>query len=189
MVITRKDNESPRRTVDLSPLNKHCIREVHTTKSPFELARGVPANTWRTVTDAWNGFHSVPLREQDRPLTTFITPIGRYRYKRAPQGFVSSGDGYNRIFDEVLAEFERQRRYVDDTLYYDNELEAHWWRTVEFLEIVGRVDIVLNPGKFQFCKHIVDFAGFQVSQNGVEPLPKYLEAISNFPTPASITDI
>ena len=129
MVLTRKENGSPRRTVDLSPLNKHCIREVHSSKSPFELARGVPANTWRTVTDAWNGFHSVPLREHDRPLT-FITPIGRYRYMRAPQGFVSSGDGYKRRFDEVLTDFECQKRCVDDTLIFYENVESHWWRSV-----------------------------------------------------------
>ena len=73
MVLTRKENGSPLHTVDLSPL--HCIREVHSSKSPFELARGVPANTWRTVTDAWNGYHSVPLREHDRPLLSLRLAI------------------------------------------------------------------------------------------------------------------
>ena len=29
MVCTRKHDNSPRRTVDLSPLNKYCEREVH----------------------------------------------------------------------------------------------------------------------------------------------------------------
>ena len=72
MVITRKENGEPRRTVDLSPLNKHCVREVHATRSPFELAKGVPERTWQTVTDAWNGFHSVPLKEEDRHLTTGV---------------------------------------------------------------------------------------------------------------------
>ena len=73
-----------RRTVDLSPLNKHCLREVHAMRSPFELAKGVPEKTWRTVVDAWNSFHSVPLRNEDKHLTTFITPWGRFRYLRAP---------------------------------------------------------------------------------------------------------
>ena len=126
MVITRKEDGSPRRTVDLSPLNKHCVREVHTNKSPFELARGVPAQTWRTVTDAWNGFHSIPLRKEDQHLTTFITPLGRFRYLRAPQGYVSSGDGYNRSLDTILSNCERSKQCVDDTLLYDSELEEHW---------------------------------------------------------------
>ena len=88
-------------------------------ESPFQLARRIPKDTWKTVTDAWNGYHSVPLRDSDRHLTIFITPFGRWRYTRAPQGFLSSGDRYNRHFDAVLAEFERKERCVDDTVHYD----------------------------------------------------------------------
>ena len=101
MVVTRKHNGTPRRTVDLSPLNKPCKRETFPTESPFHLARRVPKGTWKTVSDAWNGYHSVPLRQSDRHLTTFITPFGRWRYTTAPQGFLSSGDGYNRRFDAI----------------------------------------------------------------------------------------
>ena len=75
MVVTRKHDGSPRRTVDLSPLNKHCQQETFSSASTFQSARRVPPETWKTVNDAWNGFHSVPLKEFDRHLTTFITPL------------------------------------------------------------------------------------------------------------------
>ena len=61
MVVTRKHDGSPCKTVDLSPLNKFCQRETFATKSPFHLARHIPKNTWKTVSDAWNGYHSIPL--------------------------------------------------------------------------------------------------------------------------------
>ena len=189
MVVTRKQDGSPRRTVDLSPLNKHCKRETHNSESPFHLARRVPRNTWRTVTDTWNGYHSVPLRESDRHFTTFITPFGRWRYKRAPQGFLSSGDGYNRRFNSILAEFKRKERCVDDTIHYDADLEEHWWRTIDLLSLLGRSGIVLNVDKFQFSQREVDFAGFRISKERIEPLPKFLDAISHFPTPTSTTNI
>ena len=189
MVVTRKQNGSPRRTVDLSPLNKHCKRETFASEPPFQLARRVPRDTWKTVTDAWNGYHSVPLRESDRHLTTFITPFGRWRYTRAPQGFLSSGDGYNRRFDAVLAEFPRKERCVDDTVHYDDSLETHWWRTIDLLITLGRAGIVLNPDKFQFAEKDVEFAGFRITDTSIAPLPKYLDAIRDFPTPQSTTDI
>ena len=189
MVVTRKHDGSPRRTVDLSPLNKFCQRETFSAESPFHLARRIPKGTWKTVTDAWNGYHSVPLRESDRHLTTFITPFGRWRYTRAPQGFLSSGDGYNRRFDAVLSDYERKERCVDDTIHYDTDLEQHWWRTIDLLTRVGRSGIVLNPDKFQFAEKGVEFAGFRVSDATIEPLPKYLDAIRDFPTPVSTTDI
>ena len=79
MVITAKEDGSPRRTVDLSPLNAHCLRETHHVKSPFQQAKSVPPGTWKSVTDAWNGFHSVPIAPEDRHFTTFLTQHGRYR--------------------------------------------------------------------------------------------------------------
>ena len=75
MVITRKHDGSPRRTVDLSPLNKHCKRETFSSESPFHVAQHIPRNTWKTVTDAWNGFHGIEIRECDRPLTTFYYAV------------------------------------------------------------------------------------------------------------------
>ena len=96
MVVTRRHDGSPRRAVDLSPLNKFSQLETFATESPFHLAP--QGDTWKTVPDAWNGYHSVPLRVSDRRLTTFITPFGRWRYTRPQQGFLSSGDGYNRCW-------------------------------------------------------------------------------------------
>ena len=61
MVITRKHDGQPRRTVDLSPLNKFCERETHSSKSPLHLARSVPPKSVKTVFDVWNGYHSVPI--------------------------------------------------------------------------------------------------------------------------------
>ena len=191
MVVTRKHDGRPRRTVDLSPLNRFCKRETFSAESPFHITRRIPGKSWKTVTDAWNGYHSMPLRECDRHLTTFITPFGRYRYTRAPQGFLSSGDGYNRRFEAILADFDRKERCVDDTCHYDalDDLETHWWRTIELLSTCGAAGIVLNPDKFQFAQTNIEFAGFEVSKDKILPLPKYLEAIRSFPTPTSTTDI
>ena len=68
-------------------------------------------------------------------------------------------------------------------------MEEHWWRVIDFLEKVGHAGIVLTPKKLQFCSKSVDFAGFRLLPDHVEPLPKYLEAIRKFPTPKSTTDI
>ena len=159
------------------------------TESPFHLARRIPKDTWKTVTDAWNGYHSVsPSPIRPAPYDVHHT-LWRMAVHESPQGFLSSGDGYNRRFDAVLAHFECKERCVDDTIHYDTALEQHWWRTIDFLTRVGQAGIVLNPDKFQFAQKTVDFAGFRVSDSSIEPLPKYLDAIRDFPTPTSTTDI
>ena len=146
MLVARKEDGSPRRVIDISPMNKHCQREVHTSKSPFTLARSVPENSVKTVFDAWNGYHALPVREEDRHLLTFSTSIGLLRYKRAPQGFLSSGDGYNRRYDDLTRHIQRMERCVDDSLLHDNEkqLEDHWWRVIDYIELCGNAGIEIS---------------------------------------------
>ena len=189
MVVTRKGDGGPRRTVDMSALNKACLRETHHVKPPSQQARSIPRNTWKSVTDAWNGFHSVRLAKEDRHLTTFITPWGRHQYKVAPQGSLASGDGYSRRYDEIIADVERKTKCVDDTAMWDDDLETHWWRVIDFLELCGRNGVILNFDKFQFSQREVDFAGFRVTNTEVKPLDKYLRAILEFPTPKTTKDI
>ncbi|GFR80773.1 enzymatic polyprotein, partial [Elysia marginata] len=150
MVICAKKNGKPRRTVDFQPLNAHAKRETHHTPSPFHQARSVPHGTKKTVLDTWNGYHSLPIREADRHLTTFITPWGRYRYKTTPQGYIASGDGYTRRCDEVIAEIPNKTKCVDDALLWADTLEESFHQAVQWLDICGRHGIILNPEKCIF---------------------------------------
>ena len=102
---------------------------------------------------------------------------------------MGAGDGYNRRFDAVLEDFRDKERCVDDTIFWDADLEKHWWRTIDFLETVSKSGIILNPENFQFCAKDVEFAGFRITSTRVAPLPKYLDAIKLFPTPKNLTDI
>ena len=56
MVVQPKKDGTPRRTVDLQELKKATRRETHYTPTPFSIVSTTPANTYKTVLDAWNGF-------------------------------------------------------------------------------------------------------------------------------------
>ena len=187
MVVAPKADGSPRRTVDLQHLNRHSVRQTHHVESPFHLAVRVPQNTLKTVTDAWNGYHSVPLHPDDRHLTTFITPWGRYRYKVAPQGFIASGDGYNQRFDTIIADFPNKVKCVDDTLKWVTTIEASFFQLCNWCDLCYRNGITLTPKKLQFAQPVVDFAGLTVTLTNVCPSVKFLQAIKDFPTPTDIS--
>ena len=65
----------------------------------------------------------------------------------------------------------------------DALVENHW------LSHPCRPGIVLNAEKFHFARRIVDIAGFRISDETIEPLSKYMDAIRDFPTLTSTTDI
>ena len=189
MVICAKKNGKPRRTVDMQSLNANAKRETHHTPSPFHLARSVPQNTVKTVCDAWNGYHSIPLHPDDRHLTTFITPWGRFRYRACPQGYIASGDAYTRRFDEIASDFPNKVKCIDDTLLWASSIEECFHTTTKWLELCGNNGITLNPEKFCFASDTVEFAGFEITSNDVRPCQQFLRAITEFPSPKNLTDI
>ena len=55
-----------------------------------------------TKLDATSGFWQVPLHKDSQLLTTFITPEGRYYFKRLPFG-ITSAPGQNTLKRESLS--------------------------------------------------------------------------------------
>lgn len=191
MVVAAKKDGSPRRTVDLQQLNKATSRETHHTPTPFNLASTVPANTRKTVVDAWNGYHSLLLSPSAREATTFITEWGRYRYCRAPMGFHASGDAYTRRFDDITVGEPRTVRCIDDSLLWDDaeRIDDSFWHTFDYIKLCADNGIIFNREKFQFAQEEVEFAGFSITKEGMKPPKRIIAAIREFPTPRNITDV
>ena len=189
MVVVPKKDNTPRRTVNFQPLNRHSKRQTHHTMSPFHQASMVPANTKKTVLDAWNGYHSVYLDPSCRDLTTFITPWGRYRYKTTPQGYLAAGDAYTERFDRIIADVKNKTKCVDDAILWSNSIQESFLQTCEFLTLCSKNGVVFNKKKFQFCRDEVEFAGFSIGKNTVKPSEKILESIKDFPVPKNISDV
>ena len=189
MVLAAKKDGSPRRTVDLSPLNKVCVRQTHHTRSPYHLACSIPRDTKKTCLDAWNGFHAVRLDEESRELTSFITQWGVYRYASCPQGFLASGDGYSHRYDEIVKDFGKLAKCIDDVALWGKDLEDIFWKTCKYLELCSKNGITFNPAKFQFAEDNVEFLGFEITKDSVKPSASMLDAIRKFPVPRNISGV
>ena len=149
----------------------------------------MPHHVKKTTCDAWNGYHGVPITEESQHLTTFITLWVRSWYKVAPQGYITSGDGYTKRFDAITADFRDVVRCIDDSLLWAADTEQCFLKTCEYLDLCGRNGIILNPEKFVFAADQVEFAGFEVTMTNVQPCDRFIRGILDFPIPKSITDI
>lgn len=188
MVIVQKHDGRPRRTVDFQKLNNQCYRELHHCQPPFALASQIPINVKKTLFDAVDGYHAIPLHPDSKHLTTFITPWGSYRYRRLPQGFIASGDAYTRRYDELIKDLPRKVKCVDDVIIWDNDITTAFYRAWDYLAFCANNGIVLSTRKFKFCRYDIDFAGLRITKTGVAPSEKLLTAIKNFPSPSNLTD-
>ena len=76
MHIIAKKTGKPRRVVDFQILSQAFLRQTHPTKAPLLQCQSVQPYNTKTILDAWNGYPSMSLQEEDRHLTTIITPWG-----------------------------------------------------------------------------------------------------------------
>ena len=193
MVITPKKSNTAkpnlRLTVDLQHLNSQCIRELHHVESPFKLVSQIPRNTYKTLLDAVDGYQAIKLDKKSQPLTTFITPWGSFYFLRVPAGLIDSGDKYTSRYDSVIQHIKRKVKCVDDTLLFDSTIEDSFYHTFDFLQTCASHGIVLNASKFKFCQKEITFAGFTITPSGIKPSDSTMQALKDFPTPKSTTDI
>ena len=149
MVVVAKPDGKPRRTIDISQMNKSCSWQTHYTVPPFQQAMSVPAGMKKTVLDCWNGFHSIPLHEEDQHLTTFLTQLWRFKYLVCPQGHLSSTDIYNARFDQILSDLTDYKKGIDDVYTWGKDEDEIFKKTVVMISTIGKAGLIINKEKFQ----------------------------------------
>ena len=195
MLVTPKKDGRPRVVIDLSHLTKAGVRETHHTRAPFKVVCSVPKGMVKTTLDCVDGYWGIPLAKEDQHKTTFLTERGRYRYLRVPQGYGSSNDGYTLRTDEILAgvpgrpEKPDYEKIVDDIIQWSPDIETAFFRVCAMLSHCSKAGMVFSAQKFVFAAPAVEYAGFLVGMESIQPTPKYLENILNFPTPQNIADV
>ena len=106
----------------------------------------------------------------------------------APQGYLASMDAYTHRFSLITEEIKRKQVIVDDTLLYSKNTEENFHDVCQLLEIGHKAGLIFNSDKFQFAQDTVDFAGLEVSKEGVKPSRKLLDSIKNFPRPDTLSE-
>ena len=190
MVSVLKKNGEVRITTDLSHLNRQVIRNTHPFDSPKDVLRRVsPGAKFYSKMDNLSGYHQIPLDEASQHLTCFITPWGKYVYKRSPMGYIGSSDSFCRNGDKIIENVDNCGKVVDDILVWDHDYQAHIDRVFKILCKCSDNNSTMNKEKFIFAVPETDFCGNIVSESGIRADPEKVKAIQEFPVPNNITDL
>lgn len=102
MVVVPKKSGAVRICVDFRSLNESVLREAHPLPTVDETLAHLSGSTMFSKLDANSGFWQVPLAESSRHLTTFITPFGRYYFRKLPFGICSAPEHFQRRMSAML---------------------------------------------------------------------------------------
>lgn len=188
--VPKEDPTQIRICADLTKLNRAVKRDTHPSSSVDNTLAKISGAKFMTKLDANSGYYQIPLADDSRLLTTFITPFGRYCYNRVPFGLVSSGDIFQRCMFDILDGLDGVVCHMDDLLVYSAvSEEEHDDRVRKVLQRLEDVGMTLNPKKCLFCKKSVKFLGHMISEQGIHPDPNRIKDILELPDPTCIKEL
>ena len=94
-------------------------------KTIDEIITEIPDAKVFSVLDAKSGLLQIRLDTQSSFLTTFNTPIGRYRWLRLPFGIHCASEIYQRIMDQMLEGVNGAYAIIDDILIAGCDVHEH----------------------------------------------------------------
>ena len=158
MVVVPKANGRVRICVDLTHLNK---REIHPMSSVDEsLAKLGNASVFSKL-DANSGFWQLPLDEESKLLTTFITPQVRFAFNRIPFSISSAPEIFTRTISVILQGLDGVICHMDDILVFASNEAEHDDRLRKVLQRLQGAGLTLNE-KCEFGKSLL-FGNTKVS--------------------------
>ena len=96
MVVTPKSDGKVRICVDLTKLNEFVQRENHPLPTTDATLGNLAGARYFSRLDTNSGFWQIKLSERSKPLTTFITPWGRYCFNVLPFGISSGSEKFQK---------------------------------------------------------------------------------------------
>ena len=190
VVVPKKGTTDIRLCVDFSKLNKYVVRPVNPQPTPWETVRNLPKGIRHfAVFDALKGYHQIPLTEESKDLTAFMTPFGRFRYLRLAFGLNSAGDVFTLRYGNAIDKATDGLRATEDTLIRGSTSSELVANTRKFFDACRENGITLNMRKIQWDKKEVLFGGFLLDPTGYRLDPALNKALLEFPVPTSPTDV
>ncbi len=139
--------------------------------------------TYFSKLDANSGFWQIPLSEESRPLTTFITPFGRYQFNKLPFGISCAPELFQRRMNRILEGLEGVVCLIDDVLVFASSQEEHDRRLAAVLQRLKEAGVTLNRVKCEFNKRSIKFLGHIIDKDGIRADPDKTAAVSSMDPP------
>lgn len=182
IVLVEKTDGKIRICLDPVHLNENICSDQFPIPTLDDLSVKLKGKSIYTVLDLKEGFYHVPLDEQSIKYCTFITPFGKYAFKRLPFGLKVSPEVFQRVNEKMFADLDIGIYFDDYIIAAENEME-HDRILQEVLDRAKKLNIKFNKNKIQFKVREVKYLGQIFSEEGIKPDPEYIQAILKLENP------
>jgi len=139
---------------------------------------------YATSLDLNMGYYHIELSPNSSRYCTIVLPWGKYEYLRLPMGLCISADIFQERMGDLFAGMEFARAYIDDLLVVSSStFEDHLDKLEQVLSRLQQAGLKVNASKSFFGREELEYLGYWITQEGIKPLSKKVEAINNLAVP------
>ncbi|KAI8506116.1 hypothetical protein Bbelb_164690 [Branchiostoma belcheri] len=189
LVVVPKQDGDIRVCVDMRRANEAIVRERQPIPTVEDVLHDLNGSTVFSKLDLKWGFHQVPLKEESRHITTFVTHRGLYRYKRLMFGISSAPEKYQQLVKEVLRGCEGVANIADDVIIHGRGNREHDERLHHALDKIQQAGLTVNPEKCLFRVPKLTFFGHVVTPDGIKPSDEKIAAIRDAEAPKTAGEV
>jgi len=182
-IIPKKDG-SVRFISDFRELNKRIKRKPFPIPKIQDLLLKLEGFQYATSLDLNMGYYHIELSPDSKRLCTIVLPWGKYEYQKLPMGLCNSPDIFQEKMSTLMGDLEFVRTYIDDLLI---TTKSTWNDHLRHLDIVfhriHEAGLKINAKKSFFGKDELEYLGYWITRQGIQPVSKKVEAIKNIAPP------
>ena len=108
--------------MDYQRLNHKLVRNPFTLPRINETLPQLEGFQYATALYLNMGYYPISRSLSSQDMTTIVTGLGKFRYKRLPMGMCASGDIFQANIDELLSNIEGAKMYIDDILVLSQDI-------------------------------------------------------------------
>ncbi len=158
-----KPDQSIRLCIDFRKLNSVTVPDPYYMPTVDELIGKVGEAKFLTKLDLAKGFYQVPLHNEDKPKTAFVTPWGKFQFCKMPFGLRNAPSSFQRLMDSVLSVLESFAvPYIDDILIYSEDWVSHMKHVEGVMSRLSDAKLTAKPAKCEWGQEHVQYLGHVV---------------------------
>jgi hypothetical protein len=132
------------------------------------------------------GYYHIKLDADAQKLCTIVFPWGAYKYKRLPMGIKISPDFFKTscLSLSKIWNMLRLTCYLDDLLILTNiSFKDHILKLEMVLARLSTAGMRLNISKSKFFAEQIEYLGYWITRQVIQPIHNKVEAILNIKMP------